>query len=82
MTVLLILTHQKHVYNFLRDEVPVGRYMMFLNTTEAKRALHVGDIKFSFVNMTVNSNLNADFLTSAKPLYEELLNKYRVLLYW
>ncbi|XP_049887399.1 venom serine carboxypeptidase-like [Pectinophora gossypiella] len=81
ITVLLVITQQKHAYNFLRDDLPVGKYIMFLQKPEVKRALHVGDIKFSFVNMTVNAKLNGDFLSSAKGLYEELLNHYRVLTY-
>lgn len=82
MTVLLYLTHQKHVYNFLQDELLVGSYSTFLNTNDVKRDLHVGNTTFSFVNLTVNVELNGDFLSSAKPLYEELLDQYRVLVYW
>ncbi|KOB52113.1 putative retinoid-inducible serine carboxypeptidase, partial [Operophtera brumata] len=48
---------------------------------EVKRALHVGDIKFSWVNLTVNTELAPDFLSSSKPLFEELLEHYRVLAY-
>ncbi|CAH2104268.1 unnamed protein product [Euphydryas editha] len=81
IAVLLILSHQKHVYNFLKDEIPVGRYVNFLKTSEVKRALHVGDTKFSVVNFTVNTLLAPDFLSSSKTIFEELLINYRVLAY-
>ncbi|XP_052758564.1 venom serine carboxypeptidase-like [Galleria mellonella] len=81
VTVLLYLSHQKQAYNFLRDDLPVGQYASFLVKSEVKRALHVGDIRFSFVNLTVNSELAPDFLSSARPMLETLLNHYRVLAY-
>ncbi|XP_046961869.1 venom serine carboxypeptidase-like [Vanessa cardui] len=81
IAVLLFLSHQKQAYNFLKDDLPVGRYINFLKTSEVKKALHVGDIKFSFVNMTVNSRMSPDFLSSSKRLFEELLVDYRVLAY-
>ncbi|KAM3964764.1 venom serine carboxypeptidase [Aphomia sociella] len=81
VTVLLFLSHQKQAYNFLRDELPIGAYSSFLASSDVKRALHVGDIKFSFVNLTVNSELAPDFLSSTKPLLETLLDHYRVLTY-
>lgn len=79
---MLILSHQKHAYNFLSDDVSVGKFVTFLDKPEIKRALHVGDIKFSWVNLTVNTQLAPDFLSSSKPLFEELLENYRVLSYW
>ncbi|XP_075992655.1 venom serine carboxypeptidase-like [Anticarsia gemmatalis] len=81
ITVLLFLTHQKHAYNFLRDELPVGKYIKFLQTSEVKKAIHVGDIHFGFVNMTVNTRLAPDFLSTTKPMFERLLDHYRVLAY-
>nr|XP_032529686.1 venom serine carboxypeptidase-like [Danaus plexippus plexippus] len=81
IAVLLFLTHQKQAYNFLKDDISVGHYVNFLKTSEVKRALHVGDIRFSFVNQTVNSKMAPDFLSSSKPLFEELLEHYRVLIY-
>ncbi|XP_069355825.1 probable serine carboxypeptidase CPVL [Maniola hyperantus] len=56
--------------------------MSHLKSTEIKRALHVGDIKYSFINITANSVMAMDFLSSSKSLFEELLeNNYRVLAY-
>ncbi|CAK1544220.1 unnamed protein product [Leptosia nina] len=82
VTVLLILSHQKQAYNFLKDELSVGAYPKILNTPEMKRGLHVGDIQFHFINTTVNTKMAPDFLSSSKELFEELLsNNYRVLSY-
>ncbi|KAJ8726588.1 hypothetical protein PYW07_001286 [Mythimna separata] len=81
ITVLLFITHQKHAYNFLKDELPVGTYVKFLKTSEVKRAIHVGDINFGWVNMTVNVQLAPDFLSSTKPMFERLLEHYKVLAY-
>ncbi|XP_026726820.1 venom serine carboxypeptidase-like isoform X1 [Trichoplusia ni] len=81
VTVLLFLSHQKHAYNFLEDELVVGRYVNFLRTTPVKRAIHVGDIKFGWVNMTVNVKMAPDFLSTTKPMFERLLEHYKVLAY-
>ncbi|KAI5640691.1 serine carboxypeptidase domain-containing protein [Phthorimaea operculella] len=81
ITILLVMTHQAHAYNFLRDELGLGYYISFLNKPEVKKAIHAGGIEFNFVNMTVNRKLNGDFLSSAKPLNEELLEHYKLLTY-
>ncbi|XP_069355436.1 vitellogenic carboxypeptidase-like [Maniola hyperantus] len=82
ISILLFLSHQKQAYNFLKDELTYGRFVSHLKSTEIKRALHVGDIKYSFINITANSVMAMDFLSSSKSLFEELLeNNYRVLAY-
>ncbi|CAB3250479.1 unnamed protein product [Arctia plantaginis] len=81
ITILLFLTHQRHAYNFLRDDLSVGKYISFLRSSKVKKAIHVGEIKFGFVNITVNSKLAPDFLSTTKPLFEQLLENYRVLAY-
>ncbi|XP_045763270.1 venom serine carboxypeptidase-like isoform X2 [Maniola jurtina] len=82
ISILLFLTHQKQAYNFLKDEMTYGRFASHLKSTEIKRALHVGDIEYSFINITVNYVMAKDFLSSSTSLFEELLeNNYRVLAY-
>ncbi|CAH4012423.1 venom serine carboxypeptidase-like [Pieris brassicae] len=82
VTVLLILTHQKQAYNYLQDQSTLGEFAQVLKSSEIKKAIHVGDIKYSFMNMTVNIKLVPDFLSSSQNLFEELLdNDYRVLSY-
>ncbi|XP_060800925.1 venom serine carboxypeptidase-like [Amyelois transitella] len=81
ITILLFLTHQKQGYNFLKDDISAGHYSSYLEQSVVRKALHVGDIGFSFVNMTVNSRLAPDFLSNARPKFEMLLDHYRVLTY-
>lgn len=83
MTLLLSLSNQQQAYNFLKDELSIGTYVNVLESSEVKRGIHVGDIKYSFLNVTVNEKMAPDFLSSSKELFEELLeNGYRVLSYW
>ncbi|XP_072937061.1 venom serine carboxypeptidase-like [Epargyreus clarus] len=81
ITALLFLTHQKQAYNFLKDEMPFGRYSPFLKKPEIKKAIHVGSIRFAVVNLTTNMEMAPDFLSSSKPIFEKLLEDYRVLAY-
>ncbi|XP_047987754.1 venom serine carboxypeptidase-like [Leguminivora glycinivorella] len=81
VSALLLMSHQKHAYNFLRDTIFGGKYTDLLDKSDVKRALHVGDIQFSRVNVTVNIELAPEFLSSTKPMLEELLDHYRVLVY-
>ncbi|XP_063358223.1 venom serine carboxypeptidase-like [Cydia amplana] len=81
VSALLLLSHQKHAYNFLRDSISGGKYTEMLDKSDVKRALHVGDIRFSRVNVTVNIELAPEFLSSTKSMLEELLDHYRVLVY-
>ncbi|CAH0405033.1 unnamed protein product [Chilo suppressalis] len=81
IALLLFLSNQKQAYNFLRDEMTAGRYEWFMRLPEVKKALHIGDVKHSFVNITVNKKLAPDFLSNARPLVESLLNDYQVLVY-
>lgn len=80
--ILLSMSHQKHAYNFLKDDLQLGNYgKYFLIRSDVKKAIHVGDINFSFINITVNSALASDFLSSTQNLFETLLENYRILLY-
>ncbi|XP_011555904.3 uncharacterized protein LOC105386950 [Plutella xylostella] len=79
---MLYLARQKHAYNYLQENLPLGKeYQEFVKTTRFKRAVHVGDIQFTLINITVYSNLSQEFLASAKEKYETLLEHYRVLAY-
>ncbi|KAJ0182079.1 hypothetical protein K1T71_002801 [Dendrolimus kikuchii] len=81
VSLLLLVTNLKQGYNFLKDDLEVGRFNAFLTQSEVKRALHVGDIKFLFVNITVNAQIEPDFLSSTKEHLETLLDNYKVLTY-
>ncbi|XP_068620967.1 venom serine carboxypeptidase-like [Battus philenor] len=81
VSVLLTMSHQTHAYNFVRNELAVGRHVLLMNKPHMQRALHVRATKFNFVNTTVNAHLASDFLSSAKEHFETLLEHYRVLAY-
>ncbi|CAH0748714.1 unnamed protein product [Diatraea saccharalis] len=81
VALLLFLSNQKQAYNFLRDEMTAGKYEWYLRKPEVKKALHIGNIRHSFVNITVNKKLAPDFLSNTRPLFESLLNEYQVLTY-
>ncbi|KAL0852995.1 hypothetical protein ABMA27_012778 [Loxostege sticticalis] len=79
VTVMKALSHQQYEYNFLEDSWNLGDYQRFLQKSEVKRALHVGDIKLKFENFTVMDELAPSFLFNSRPLVETLLNYYDVL---
>ncbi|CAH2067363.1 unnamed protein product, partial [Iphiclides podalirius] len=81
VSLLLTMSHQSHAYNFLRNDLMLGRYVRFLNTPRVQKAIHVREMNFSFVNMTVNAYLASDFLSSSRGHFETLLDHYRVLAY-
>ncbi|XP_041977441.1 uncharacterized protein LOC121731840 [Aricia agestis] len=81
IVILLFMTNQRHAYNFLKDDSEMGHFIPFFDSSNIKKAIHVGDIKFSFVNVTVNVKMSPDFLSSSKGLVEQLLEHYRVLVY-
>lgn len=73
------------LYNIFSDNDPeMSRYTEFLDLLDVRAAIHVGHITFpeGGFNYSVQAMLDGEFLTSARPLYEELLNHYRVLAYW
>ncbi|XP_045486471.1 venom serine carboxypeptidase-like [Pieris rapae] len=79
---LIRASHQEQPYNFLKDKLPFGEYSQVLKSSEIKKAIHVGDIKYSSLNLTVYNKMVPDFLSSSQNLFEELLdNDYRVLSY-
>ncbi|XP_028155877.1 vitellogenic carboxypeptidase-like [Ostrinia furnacalis] len=68
------------VYNFLEDHAFVaGLFAKFLLKSEVKRALHVGDIKFTAANITVTAALIGEFMVNPRPWYETLLNHYDII---
>ncbi|KAL0852992.1 hypothetical protein ABMA27_012775 [Loxostege sticticalis] len=77
--VLKALAHQGNEFNFLQDSLDLGDYERFLVKSEVKRALHVGDIKYTLVNYTVKDELAPNFLSNPRSTIEALLNHYDVL---
>lgn len=73
-----------YIYNYLQDKQPenVGRYKRFVPKPCVRRAIHVGQRKFSTTRDAVLSRFLQDFMRSAVPQLTLLLEKgYRVLVY-
>ncbi|KAL4712960.1 hypothetical protein ACJJTC_012030 [Scirpophaga incertulas] len=70
-----------NLYNYLQDEISLdGAYMDYIQRTQVRRALHVGNTTFTSIGV-VYRKLVPDFMGSAKTWLEELLENYRVMLY-
>lgn len=70
-----------NLYNYLDDDISLeGAYNDYLQTTEVRKALHVGNTNFTSIGV-VYRKLVPDFMNSAKMWLEELLENYRVMLY-
>ncbi|XP_077563811.1 venom serine carboxypeptidase-like isoform X2 [Haemaphysalis longicornis] len=74
----------EYIYNQLHHKEPqsVGRYKHFVTTVDVRRAIHVGQRKFSTSREAVAGYFAEDFMRSAVPQFTVLLeNGYRVLVY-
>ncbi|KAM3964765.1 venom serine carboxypeptidase [Aphomia sociella] len=81
LQVFLSESRLSNLYNYLDDNISLdGAYMDYLQTTEVRRALHVGNTNFTSIGV-VYRKLVPDFMRSAKMWLEELLENYRVMLY-
>ncbi|CAH2104272.1 unnamed protein product [Euphydryas editha] len=70
-----------NLYNYLQDDISLdGAYLDYIQKDEVRRALHVGNTNFTAIGV-VYRKLVPDFMASAKPWVEELLENYRVMLY-
>lgn len=76
------LIGQKQTYNILVDEYSLSGFEEYLRQEDVREALHVGEIKFTLNNGTAHRKLFPDFLVEIQPNIEELLERYRVLIYW
>lgn len=78
------ITGFDNYYNYLVSDDTSGSmdYMgKFIQRTDIRQAIHVGNATFNGVNQIVEINLMADVMQSVAPLVSELLNHYRVLIY-
>lgn len=81
LQLFLTESHLSNLYNFLQDEITLdGAYMDYIQRTEVRRAIHVGNTNFTSIGV-VYKKLVPDFMGSAKMWLEELLENYRVMLY-
>ncbi|CAB3250472.1 unnamed protein product [Arctia plantaginis] len=74
-------SHLWNLYNYLRDDIDLdGAYMDYIQNSEVRKALHVGNTNFTSIGV-VYRKLVPDFMGSSKSWLEELLENYKVMLY-
>lgn len=76
------LTAQEQIYNILVDDYNVYGFQEYLRREDVRESLHVGEITFTARNLTAQRKLLPDFLVKSQSKVEELLEHYRVLIYW
>lgn len=76
------ISMQQQTFNVLLDNITnLEECTRYITKPEVLKALHVGNIKFSFYNNTVHKYMRSDFLSEVQSKVEMLLNHYRVLMY-
>lgn len=75
---------QDQIFNVLKDsiELEIKSFMKFIEQPVIKEAIHAGNIKFTFSNYTVHEKLKFDFMEDVSTKITELLENYRILIYW
>lgn len=68
--------------NYLKPNVDiVAPYETYLKTPEIRKAIHVGNLNFSFVSLAAFNSLGVDPVLSVKPWVEDLLQNYFIVFY-
>ena len=68
-------------YNYLLTKQPVEftYYPKFLQKSHVRKAIHVGNLTYQDISMTVHEHLNDDMLKTIRPWLEQLLEaNYKV----
>nr|CAI5869722.1 unnamed protein product [Callosobruchus analis] len=75
------VTGNVNPYNYLQLANPQieAAMIIYLNKSETRRAIHVGNVTFG--STKVHDNLHEDMPKSMTPWFIEVVNNYRVLLY-
>lgn len=72
-------------FNFLIAKEPaddtIARMSVYVQKSELRRAIHVGNVSFSGVAKDVELNLLSDIMQSVAPWISTLLDNYRVMIY-
>ena len=70
-------------YNYLLSNQPpeFENYPKLLQKLEVRKAIHVGNLTYDDISLTVHEFLNDDIPKTIKPWLEELLEHYKVNLY-
>ncbi len=77
------VTGLKNYFNYLITDSPseFGYYQKYLNLEKTLEVIHVGCMKYSFYNNTVEEYLIDDQFQSVKPWFTTLINNYKTLIY-
>ncbi|XP_045457837.1 venom serine carboxypeptidase-like [Melitaea cinxia] len=77
------IAYKSETYNLLKDNaIPnVKNFIPFVTSTKIREAIHVGDAVFDYSNADVHIYLKTDFIAPVSTKIDELLEKYRVLIY-
>ena len=72
-------------FNFLISKEPaddlIARMSIYVQKSELRRAIHVGNVSFSGIAKDVELNLLSDVMQSVAPWISTLLDNYRVMIY-
>jgi len=76
------VTGSTDYYNFMRTQSPkeFDFHVDFLQLPQVRKAIHVGNLTYH-AGTQVELHLRNDMLASVKPWLEQVMNKYRVLIY-
>ncbi len=77
------VTGLKNYYNYLITNSPpeFEYYQKYINLEKTLEVIHVGCMKFSGYNNTVEKYLMDDEFQSVKPWFTTLINNYKTLIY-
>ncbi|XP_054157691.1 venom serine carboxypeptidase-like [Oppia nitens] len=77
------ITGFTNYYNFLQDSEPepLTYYFKYLDLQSTRRAIHVGNLPFSYNSKNVEKYLLNDIMRSVKPWMATLMDNYKVMIY-
>lgn len=71
-----------NIYNILKKpSSSAPEFEHYLNRTEVREQIHVGNASFDYNNQHVYHKMLPDFANTTKPFVEELLEHYGVMFY-
>lgn len=76
------LIMQEQNYNFLVDQYTLTEFGEYLDKEDVREAIHVGETEFQSNNNALHIKLLPEFLDEMHSKIEELLEHYKILIYW
>lgn len=74
-------TEFKFIYHYMQENADDDSYLAFLQSPKIKVALHVGQLPYNDCSDSVFEKLSWDLPKSVRPWFEELLERYPILVY-